>query len=31
MLAIRDGGTRISTELKLLPEVSQWLNESRVH
>lgn len=30
MLAIRDGGTRISTELKLVPEVQQWLNESRV-
>jgi hypothetical protein len=27
MLAIRDGGTRISTEFKLVPAVSQWLSE----
>jgi len=31
MFAIRDGGTRISTELKLLPEVDQWLTELRAN
>lgn len=28
MYAIRDGGTRISTELKLLPEVNRWVMDS---
>ena len=28
MLAIRDGGTRIATELKLIPEVDRWVNNS---
>ncbi|MFT7688378.1 MAG: hypothetical protein ACI9FB_003741 [Candidatus Azotimanducaceae bacterium] len=28
MLAIRDGGTRISTEFRSVPAVSKWLNES---
>ena len=27
MHAIRDGGTRISTEFKLVPAVSEWVNE----